>query len=150
MQRRIIPGVIDGRQVLCTLPPDASVQAAAEAMTERRMGAVMVVDGGRLVGIVTERDIVFRVVAKSLEPEATPLRAVMTAAPETLAPGDTAMNALEKMQAGGYRHLPVLQGDELCGMVSIRDIYEAVRRMLQEELQSAETLIYGDRYGATG
>jgi CBS domain-containing protein len=150
MQRQIIPGVIDGQQALCTLPPDATAQAAAELMRERRVGAVMVVEGGRLCGIVTERDIVFRVVAKSLDAATTPVSAVMTADPETLTPHDTAMAALEKMQAGRYRHLPVLRGDELCGMVSVRDIYEAVRNMLQEELQSAETLIYGDRYGATG
>lgn len=150
MQRRIIPGVIDGQQALCTLPPDATAQAAANLMRERRLGAVMVVEDGRLCGIVTERDIVFRVVAQSLDAATTPVSAVMTANPETLAPHDTAMVALEKMQAGRYRHLPVLRDDELCGMVSVRDIYEAVRKMLQEELKSAETLIYGDRYGATG
>lgn len=150
MKRQIIPSVIDGRQVLCTLSKDATAQAAAALMHERRVGAVMVVEEERLVGIVTERDIVFRVVAKSLDPAATAVSAIMTAAPETLSPSDTAMIALERMQAGGYRHLPVLQGERVCGMVSVRDIYEAVRRTLQEELDNAESLIYGDRYGATG
>ena len=150
MQRRIIPGVIDGLQVLCTLPPDATAQAAAQLMTERRVGAVLVIENDHLLGIVTERDIVFRVVATSLDAATTPLEAVMTAAPETLAPDDTAATALEMMQAGGYRHLPVIRDGAVCGMVSIRDIYEAVRRMLQEELRGAESLIYGEQYGATG
>lgn len=150
MQRRIIPGVIDGQQVLCTLPPEAMAQAAADVMAERRIGAVMVVDGDRLLGIVTERDIVFRLVAKGLPADRTPLGAIMTADPETLAPDDNALAALEKMQAGGYRHLPVMRGQEVCGMVSARDIYEAVRRMLQEELENTEAMIFGNQYGATG
>lgn len=149
MQRQIIPGVIDGQQVLCALPGDATAQAAAELMAERRVGAVLVVEDGRLLGIITERDVVFRVIAKSRAADATPLSEVMTPHPETLSPQDTAMAALEKMQAGRYRHLPVLRDEEVCGMVSIRDIYEAVRSNLQEELRGAEALIYGDQYGAS-
>jgi CBS domain-containing protein len=95
----------------------------------------MVIENDHLLGIVTERDIVFRVVANVAGRGHHADQAVMTAAPETLAPDDTAATALEKMQAGGYRHLPVMRDGEVCGMVSIRDIYEAVRRMLQEELQ---------------
>lgn len=147
MKRRIIPGVIDGQQALCTLPPDATAQEAADLMLARHVGAIMVVEHGRLVGIVTERDIVFRLVARSRPPETTRLLDIMTAKPETLSPDDSAMAALEKMRAGRYRHLPVLRDDEVCGMVSIRDIYEAIRHMLEEELRSAETLIYGDKYG---
>jgi CBS domain-containing protein len=147
MKRQIIPGVIDGQQELCSLAGDATVQAAAELMAERRVGAVMVVEHGRLLGIVTERDIVFRVVAKSLAADATTLADVMTSDPESLSPQDTAFDALEKMQTGRYRHLPVLRDQEVCGMVSMRDIYEAVRRNLQEELRGAEALIYGDQYG---
>lgn len=149
MKRQIIPGVIDGKQVLCTLPSDATAQAAAELMAERQLGAVMVVERGRLLGIVTERDIVFRVVAKSRDAEKTALAQVMTPNPETLSPQDTASGALEKMQAGKYRHLPVLRGEEVCGIVSIRDIYETVRNHLQEELRGAEALIYGDRYSVS-
>jgi CBS domain-containing protein len=150
MHRRIIPGVIDGEQTLCTLPPDATVKAAADLMAQRRIGAIMVIADGRLRGIVTERDIVYRVVAKDLPAQTTQLGAVMTTEPETLAPDDTAMTALQRMQTGRYRHLPVLRGDEVCGMVSIRDIYEAVRNSLQEELESTEAMIYGSQYGATG
>lgn len=148
MQRNIIPGVVDGHQALSRLGRDATALEAAETMRERRIGAVMIVEDGRLVGIVTERDLVFRLVAAGLDPAQTRLGQIMTPGPETLAPDDSPIDALDKMRAGRYRHLPVLDGDEIVGMVSIRDLYEAVRAGLEEELQSAETLIYGEQYGA--
>jgi CBS domain-containing protein len=118
-------------------------------MRERRIGGVMVVERGALLGIVTERDMVTRLLAEGRDPAATRLSEIMTANPETLRPDDTALSALDKMQAGRYRHLPVLDADDrICGMVSIRDLFEAVRRSLEEELHSAESLIYGDSYGA--
>ena len=147
MQRRIIPGVIDGEQELACLPPSASAQAAAGLMRERRIGAVMVTDGARLIGIVTERDLVFRLLAEARDPATTVLGDIMTADPQTLRPDDQALDALEKMRAGHYRHLPVLDGERIAGMVSVRDLYEAARRTLQEELRSAESLIYGEQYG---
>lgn len=147
MQRRIIPGVIDGQQALCCLPPAASVREAALMMRERRVGAVMIVDHGRLLGIATERDLVFRLLARDRDPTATTLAEIMTEQPETLSPDDSAIIALEKMRAGRYRHLPVLRGEEVCGMVSIRDLYEAVRQSLEEDLHNAEALIFGEQYG---
>jgi CBS domain-containing protein len=147
MNRRIIPEVIDGEQALVCLPPSASALEGANVMRERRIGAVMVTEAGRLVGIVTERDLVFRLLAAARDPATTTLREVMTADPQTLRPDDQALDALEKMRAGHYRHLPVLDGERIAGMVSIRDLYEAVRRTLQEELRSAESLIYGEQYG---
>jgi signal-transduction protein with cAMP-binding, CBS, and nucleotidyltransferase domain len=148
VQRKIIPGVIDGQQALWCLPPDATACDAARLMRERRIGGVMVAERGALVGIVTERDMVTRLIADGRDPKTTRLGEIMTANPETLRPDDTALSALEKMQAGRYRHLPVLDADgRVCGMVSIRDLFEAVRRSLEEELHSAEALIYGDNYG---
>jgi CBS domain-containing protein len=147
MQRKIIPGVIDGQQALCFLPPTATAREAAHMMQEASVGAVMVVDHGRLIGIVTERDMVNRLLAADRDPGATSLATIMTADPETLSPEDSALAAFNKMRTGRYRHLPVLREGEVCGMVSIRDLYEAVREMLAEDLHSAETLIYGEHYG---
>ncbi|MCB1885659.1 MAG: CBS domain-containing protein [Geminicoccaceae bacterium] len=148
MKRKIIPGVIDGQQALCCLPPDASIAEAADLMAERQIGAVLVVERGRLAGIVTERDLVYRVLAKRVEPGDTPLREVMTARVDIVSPDDSALEALEMMQKGRYRHLPVLRDGDLFGIISIRDLYEAVREGLQEELRGAESLIYGDQYGS--
>lgn len=147
MKRKIIPGVIDGEQALCCLAPGATALEAATLMRERRVGAVMVVEGGKLKGIVTERDLVFRLLAEGQDPRATKLAEIMTADPETLTPDDVALAALDKMRAGRYRHLPVVDGGEIAGMVSIRYLYEAVRLTLQEDLQSAEGFIYGEQYG---
>lgn len=148
MQLKIVPGVIDGHQALCCLARDATVLDAAETMRERQVGAVMIVEHGRLIGIATERDMVFRLVAAGLDPATTRLFQIMTPDPQTLKPDDSAVHALEMMRKGRYRHLPVLDGRDLIGMVSIRDLYEAVRAGLEEDLQSAETLIYGEQYGA--
>lgn len=150
MQRKIIPGVIDGQQALSCLGPDATACEAAKVMRERRVGAVMVVEhGGLLKGIVTERDLVTRLVAEGRDADSTRLADIMTADPETLRPSDSALDALGKMQTGRYRHLPVLDGHDIIGMVSIRDLFEAVRSSLQEELHTAETLIYGETYGTS-
>lgn len=147
MQRVIIPDVIDGQQSLCLLPPEATARAAALLMRERRVGAVMVAVEGRLVGIVTERDLVYRLLADGRPAEQISLHQIMTPDPQTLAPDDPATDALEKMRLGHYRHLPVVDGDRILGMVSIRDLYECTRQMLERDLKSAETLIYGDQYG---
>ena len=148
-QMKIIPDVIDGQQALCCLQRDATACDAARVMRERRVGAVMLVEHGELLGIVTERDMVTRLLAEGRDPKTTLLGEIMTASPETLRPGDSALDALTKMQAGRYRHLPVLDDEGICGMVSIRDLFEAVRRALEDELHSAETLIYGETYGGT-
>ena len=149
MKRQIIPGVIDGQQALCCLPPTATAHEAALMMRERRVGAVMVIVKGRLEGIVTERDLVFRLLAEGSDAQQTSLADIMTERPQTLTPQDSAIDALNMMRKGHYRHLPVMDGGEVCGMVSIRDLYEAVRQALEEELHGAEQLIYGEQYGVT-
>ena len=70
----------------------------------------------------------------------------MTYDPETLRPGDQRLPALDMMRLGRYRHLPVVDGETIVGIVSVGDLYEAVRQTLEEQLQSAETLIYGEQY----
>ena len=123
--RTIVPDVI-GEQRLVTLSTGDTVRAAVDMMTERRIGAVPVVDDGRLVGIFTERDVVTRVVKAGRDPDGTLLAKVMTPDPETLAPNDTVRDALDLMQDGHFRHLPVIDGDRLIGIVSIRDLYQSV------------------------
>jgi CBS domain-containing protein len=93
-------------------------------MDDRRVGAVLVVDGERLVGVFTERD-VLRAVARGLEPGAT-VGAWMTAGPETIEPDETAEHAAVLMIHGGFRHLPVVESGKVIGILSIRDLMRAV------------------------
>ena len=93
---------------------------AARRMHERHVGAVLVVEPDRLVGILTERD-VLRSVALGAAAGAT-VAEWMTRHPEAIEPSDTPAHAAMLMIHGGFRHLPVLDGDELVGIVSIRDV----------------------------
>ncbi|UKV15066.1 CBS domain-containing protein [Thalassospiraceae bacterium SW-3-3] len=147
MDTKIVPGVVK-EQSIATLNPADSVMDAVNTMTERKIGAVIIVDNSaRLAGIFTERDLVNRVVAKGLDAASTPLEQVMTANPDTLGPDDTAMNALELMSARRYRHLPVVDGETVVGMVSIRDLFNVVKAQLEEDLREREKFIFGSDYG---
>ncbi len=150
MHRKIVPDVVNGQQSLCCLGKKVSVREAVDEMVSRHIGAVLVVDGDALIGIVTERDVVRRVVGADLDAKSTTLGDIMTPDPQTLAPTDLALDALRKMQEGGFRHLPVLDDGRVCGMVSVRDIYDAVRGELEEDLKNVETLVYGEAYGTSG
>ncbi len=147
MQRRIMPDLVSN-QTLASLPPSATVRDAARVMTERHIGAILVAVDGRLQGIFTERDVLARVVAAGLEPDDTILGGVMTPNPDTIAPNDTALEALRKMSERGYRHLPVVNGERVVGIVSIRDLYAAVNRELAEDLQQREAFIFDTGYGS--
>jgi CBS domain-containing protein len=117
-------------------------------MTERKIGAVIVVDdSARLAGIFTERDLVNRVVAKQLDPAKTALADVMTANPDTLRPNDSAKDALALMSIHRYRHLPVVDGETVVGMVSIRDLFNVVKEGLEDEVRDREKFIFGSDYG---
>jgi len=120
MSRKIIPDVVRDQELL-QLPATATVREAARQMRTRRVGAVLVVSGDRLEGIFTERDMVNRVVAEGLDPDQAQLAEVMTANPDTIGPNDQALEALRRMQDGGYRHLPVVENGRLVGIVSRRD-----------------------------
>ncbi len=146
MQRRIVPDLVSN-QTLASLPPTATVRDATRVMAERHIGAVLVAVDGRLQGIFTERDVLARVVAAGLDPDDTALGGVMTPNPDTVGPNDTALEALRRMSERGYRHLPVVDGNQLVGIVSIRDLYAAVNKELAEDLQHREAFIFDTGYG---
>jgi CBS domain-containing protein len=103
-----------------TLSSTETVQHACQQMWERRVGAVMVVDAGHLVGIFTGRDAV-RTLAEGRSPVDTSLATAMTRNPDTISPAETAIDALRRMCDCGYRHLPVVDGDKVVGIVSRGD-----------------------------
>ncbi|HET9719550.1 MAG TPA: CBS domain-containing protein [Solirubrobacteraceae bacterium] len=111
------------RHVLSVGPGDP-ITAVAQHMVERNLGAVVVLDGERLVGIMTERDLM-RAVARGLHDGAL-VSEYMTRDPETIVPQDTTEHAAVLMIHGGFRHLPVIENDVVVGMLSIRDLMRIV------------------------
>jgi CBS domain-containing protein len=99
--------------------PATSLVDAARRMHERRIGAIVVTEGDRLVGIVTERDVLRAVATGSVD---GPVSDAMTRSPETIGPDESAGQAAALMIHGGFRHLPVVDGADVVGMVSIRDL----------------------------
>ena len=109
---------------LLTVEAGLPVVAVAQRMADRNVGAVLVLEEGRLAGIMTERDLL-RAVARGLSDDAV-VGECMTADPDTIAPDDTIEHAAVLMIHGGYRHLPVVDDDEVVGVLSIRDLVQVV------------------------
>jgi len=120
MTQRPVRSIL-GSQSPVTANGEMSVAQAARLMKERRVGAVLVMHEGRLAGIFTERDALFRVVAEGRDPAATRLEDVMTANPRTITPDRPLGHALHMMHEGGFRHVPVVEGGAPLGVVSARD-----------------------------
>jgi len=148
MQRKIVPDIVE-RSSIATMKADGSVLDAATAMASKNIAAMIVVDvSSNITGIVTERDMTQRVIAKGIDPATTPVSKIMTANPDTLSPDDSAGDALELMQSRNYRHLPVQEDGKCVAVVSIRDLYAAVKEALEEDIRETEAFVFGDRYGA--
>jgi CBS domain-containing protein len=109
---------------LLSVSPGDSLTEVAQRMVARDVGAVLVMDGSELAGILTERD-VLRAVAAGIE-EKTVVSDWMTRDPDTMAPDDTTQQAAVLMIHGGFRHLPLMEGGDVVGMLSIRDLMRVV------------------------
>lgn len=108
------------RRKIVKAPPETFVSKAAKLMEKRNVGAVLVVRGDRLIGIFTERDVTFRVVAHGLDARTTRLADVMTRDPQTVDADEPLGCALLIMHERGFRHLPVLEHGKVVGVVSSR------------------------------
>jgi CBS domain-containing protein len=109
---------------LLSVAPGDSLSEVAQRMVDRDVGAVLVMEGGGLSGILTERD-VLRAVAAGIEDQ-TVVADWMTLDPETMGPDDTTQHAAVLMIHGGFRHLPLMEGSDVVGMLSIRDLMRVV------------------------
>jgi len=107
---------------LLTTEPGASLRDAARQMVERRVGSILVCDGERLVGILTERDVLGLFARGELEARVAD---VMTRNPETVEPDESLAQARLVMLHGGFRHLPVVDRGRVVGMLSLRDLLAA-------------------------
>jgi CBS domain-containing protein len=117
-----------------TLPSSATVREACREMRDHRVGAILVVeDDDRLLGIFTGRDAVCRVLAEGKSAARTKLADVMTDDPDTMPPGQTAIEALRLMQNGRFRHVPVVEKGKVSGIVSHGDFRGIELDRLDEE-----------------
>lgn len=112
---------LKGHEVIAVQPADTVLQAA-NLMNDRNIGGVVVLEGDRLVGIFTERDVLRRVVAQGLDPTATTVAEVMTTSVITCPPELTLDDCASLMTTRGVRHLPVQDASGLTGLVTIRDL----------------------------
>ncbi len=148
MRLRIIPDIVENQKIR-GLSEQSTIREAAKQMADNDIAAIVVTDdGGKLLGIVTERDMTRRIIAKGRDADKVTVGEIMTGNPDTLAPGDSALDALELMRTRKYRHLPVVDDGRVVGMVSIRDLYAAVKTALEKDIRETEAFVFGDRYGA--
>jgi CBS domain-containing protein len=117
---RPIRSIIEDQKPV-TASADITVAAAARLMKEQHIGAILVTRKGRLAGIFTERDALFRVIAEGRDPHKTRVSEVMTVNPRTISPERPFGHALHLMYEGGFRHVPVVDNGRPVGVVSARD-----------------------------
>ncbi len=125
-------------QTPLTAPKTTTVLEAAHLMKAQGKGALLVVEGSKLIGIFTERDALFRVIAAGRDPASTAVAEVMTPQPQTIHPDEPFLHAMRIMHRGGFRHLPVAEHGRPLGMVSARDaldddLYELSVNLEQQE-----------------
>jgi len=118
-----------------------TVRSAAGLMTEKSIGAVAVLDSGTLVGMFSERDLMTRVVASDLDPSETLIQDVMTRDIAVAAPTDSLAECLQKMHTLNCRHLPVVEGDNLIGMISLRDLLQIDSRSSRAKAEFLTELV---------
>jgi CBS domain-containing protein len=119
-QHAHVSNVIKGRKAIIVFPT-ASIFIAAKLIAKHNVGALMVLNGRSLAGILSERDIVSKVIARGLNVESTLVSQIMTAHPVTISSGDLLTKALKLMNDGGFRHLPIVNGGDVVGLLSLRD-----------------------------
>ena len=137
MLERTIRMIIENQEIV-TATAATTVGDAARLMKQSKVGAVIVVEDGKLAGVFTERDALFRVIADKRDAQTTALAEVMTRDPQTIHPDKPFAQALHIMYAGGFRHVPVVEDGRPVGIVSARDalgpeLEDFVYQMLRQE-----------------
>ncbi|MBI3578468.1 MAG: CBS domain-containing protein [Ignavibacteriales bacterium] len=127
---------------LYSVTPDLTVAEVAKYMAEKNIGAIPIVEENRLVGIFSERDMITRVIAKGLEPSQTRTREVMTTRIVVATAEETYESCLKKMQQLHCRHLPIVSGEQLIGMVSLRDLLMIDIDKKEQDLEYLHSYIY--------
>lgn len=122
---------------------DAAVLDAIRVMAEKHVGALLVMEGGRLVGILSERDYARKVVLKGRSSTTTPVRDIMSTQVVTISPEGTVEDAMRLMTEHRIRHLPVLRGSSVVGVVSIGDLVKSVIEEQRHTIEDLRSYIHG-------
>ncbi len=139
-----IASILERRKpVVHQFDPDQTVADAVTAMAQTQVGAVPIMDGTRLVGIFSERDLLRRVIAKARSIEKTRLREVMTPDPITAVPDEDRQSAIQKMRQVGCRHLPIVVDGQVRDMLSMRDLLFAELAERNNEIKELRDYIHG-------
>lgn len=128
---------------VATIQKSATVAEAARTLRNRHFGCLMVMDGDKLVGIVSERDIVYRCVAVDGDAHAQPVETIMTASIQLAFPEESLEGTIHRMNEGRFRHMPVVENDQLVGIVSQGDLVKALVDDQQFEIRSLTDYIRG-------
>jgi CBS domain-containing protein len=139
-----IASLLDGKgRALHAVSVNVTVFEAVQKMNQHRIGAVLVMNGESLAGIFTERDVLIRVIAASLDPRAIPVHQVMTANVLTVEPEATVQQVMEIFAEKRCRHLPVVRGGKLQGLVSIGDVSRWLANSHRAEAESLRQYVAG-------
>lgn len=130
-------------QAVYSVGPLGTVIDAVHVMNDHHVGSVLVMEGGEPVGIFSERDVLVRVVAAHRDPRQTLVRDVMTTRLHTATPEDTLLDVMRLMTERRCRHVPVMDGETLVGLVSIGDITKATQHNLRQEVRELSSYIGG-------
>lgn len=131
-----------GREII-SIAEDASVYDAIKLMADHGVGSLLVMDGVELIGIVTERDYARKVIIKGRSSESTQVGEIMTRDLVTTTSAQTVNECMTMMSERRIRHLPVMSGREVVGMISIGDLVQAIISDQQEEIEQLENYISG-------
>ncbi len=139
-----VGAVLNGKNPeLWTVSPDATVYAAIELMAAKNIGSLLVMEGKRLRGIVSERDYTRKVILQGRSSKTTPVRSIMTSKVVCAQPSDSVETCIHVMSQSGIRHLPVMEGDEVTGIVSLGDLVRWIMSAQSVRIHQLEHYIAG-------
>ena len=139
-----------GVQKLYFIEEKKSAYDAAQSMIKHKCGALLVCDNIEkkdLKGIITERDLAFKVITNDLHPSQTKISSIMTTTVDTISEDKTTFDAIGMMKNKGYRHLPVISKSKVVGILSMRDLYAVANNQLQDTLKQHQEFLFGTGYG---